>query len=68
MERIDRQQRFSKKATPSAVGDQRTEQPGTPAGVEPASQWLGAAMAMWIQQGEAQWRADHERHSDFSPL
>jgi hypothetical protein len=64
MERIDRQQRFSKKPIPAASEGHADHTCEADRG-ETASHWLSSAMAMWIQQGEAHARADQEpRHAD----
>lgn len=64
MERIDRQQRFIKKAIP-AVSEGQSGHPHEADAGESASHWLSPAMAMWIQQDETQARADRDtRHAD----
>ena len=59
MERIDR------KKTSPAIGESHAEQPYSGHGGEPASQWLDAAMAMWVEQEEPQAPADHPRHVEL---
>lgn len=66
MERIDRQQRFIKKAIP-AVSDGQADHPGATPACETDSHWLSHAMAMWIQQDETLHHADREpRRGDAS--